>query len=53
VAVSRLYRGEHHPLDVVGGALLGVGALAIALLATRAAVVADERRRPLPDDGAR
>jgi membrane-associated phospholipid phosphatase len=48
VALSRLYRGDHHPLDLVGGVLLGVGALLIALLATRMAVVADERRRSRP-----
>jgi membrane-associated phospholipid phosphatase len=46
VAVSRLYRGEHHPADVIAGALLGVGALLVALLATRVGIVASERRKP-------
>ena len=25
VAASRIYRGEHHPIDVIAGALMGVG----------------------------
>lgn len=37
VAVSRMYRGMHHPIDVTAGALVGVASLAVALLATRAA----------------
>ncbi len=36
VALSRIYRGEHHPIDTVGGALLGMGALLCALLVIRA-----------------
>ncbi len=36
VALSRLYRGMHHPTDVGAGALVGVGALLVALIATRA-----------------
>ena len=44
VALSRIYRGEHHPVDVIAGALLGVGALLVALLATRVGIVAAERR---------
>lgn len=35
VAVSRLYRGMHHPADVVSGFLLGAGCLAVALVAVR------------------
>ena len=37
VACSRLYRGMHHPTDAGVGALVGFGAIAIALLAARAA----------------
>lgn len=36
VGVSRLYRGMHHPTDVMGSVLLGTGALVTALLAVRA-----------------
>jgi undecaprenyl-diphosphatase len=36
VAVSRLYRGMHHLTDVGSGALVGVGVLLVALIATRA-----------------
>jgi len=44
VALSRMYRGMHHPLDVSAGVLVGVGSIAIALFATRAAVEAARRR---------
>jgi membrane-associated phospholipid phosphatase len=37
VAASRIYRGEHHPIDVAAGALMGVGAIAVALFAARTA----------------
>jgi membrane-associated phospholipid phosphatase len=37
VAFARMYRGEHHPIDVAGGALMGVGALICALFAARTA----------------
>jgi undecaprenyl-diphosphatase len=37
VAASRIYRGEHHPIDVIAGAFMGVGALCIALFAARTA----------------
>ena len=35
VALSRLYLGAHYPLDVVGGALIGYGLLAIFLRAEK------------------
>ncbi len=44
VALSRMYRGMHHPLDASAGILLGIAALAIALFATRAAVAAARMR---------
>jgi undecaprenyl-diphosphatase len=45
VGMSRMYRGMHHPLDVVGGALLGIAAIAVVVFACRAAGEADRRRR--------
>jgi membrane-associated phospholipid phosphatase len=44
VAWSRLYRGEHHPIDVAAGALMGLGALTAALFAARTARVVAELR---------
>ena len=35
VALSRMYRGMHHPIDALGGLLLGLGCLAVALIAIR------------------
>jgi undecaprenyl-diphosphatase len=37
VALSRMYRGMHHPLDVAGGVFVGLGTLAAVLFACRAA----------------
>ena len=37
VAVSRMYRGMHHPLDVAGGVIVGISAIAVLLFACRAA----------------
>ena len=37
VATSRMYRGMHHPTDAASGALVGLCAVAISLLAVRAA----------------
>lgn len=44
IALSRLYEGMHHPLDVLGGVLVGIGALLVTLFACRAAGAATERR---------
>ena len=44
VALSRMYRGMHHPLDVAGGVLVGIGAIIVLLFACRAAGAAAERR---------
>jgi membrane-associated phospholipid phosphatase len=44
VAFSRMYRGMHHPLDVLGGVCIGIGAICLLLFACRAAGAAAERR---------
>jgi len=44
VAMSRMYEGMHHPLDVAGGVLVGIGAILVLLFACRAAGAAAERR---------
>lgn len=45
VAASRIYRGEHHPSDVIAGVLMGAGALAVALFAGRTARRVAELRK--------
>ena len=40
VASSRLYRGMHHPLDILGGVLLGVAALTAMVAVSRASRLA-------------
>lgn len=51
VALSRMYRGMHHPLDITAGMLLGFAAITIALFATRAAGEAARAAHPLPTKG--
>ena len=34
VALARMYRGMHHPLDIAGGLVIGIGALLVLLFAT-------------------
>ena len=46
VASARMYRGMHHPLDVAGGCLIGLGAVLVLLFACRAAGVAHQARGP-------
>ncbi len=48
VAMARMYRGMHHPLDVAGGLVVGIGALLVLLFACRAAGVARAARTPQP-----
>ena len=46
IGFARVYRGMHHPSDVVAGALLGFAVLAVAFLAVRAGErAAAERQR--------
>jgi membrane-associated phospholipid phosphatase len=44
VGLSRMYRGMHHPLDVTGGALLGIAALCVIVFACRTAGAAHDWR---------
>jgi undecaprenyl-diphosphatase len=44
VALARMYRGMHHPLDVLGGVVVGIAALAAVVLCCRAAGVAAEEK---------
>ena len=37
VALARMYRGMHHPLDIAGGVLVGVAVVAAMVLVCRAA----------------
>jgi undecaprenyl-diphosphatase len=51
VALSRLYRGMHHPTDVIGSVIGAFGCLAFAFLATRTGVaVAEANDRAESDD---
>jgi membrane-associated phospholipid phosphatase len=43
VALSRMYRGMHHPTDVAAGALVGIGTLIVAATAARAAKASEAR----------
>ena len=44
VGISRMYRGMHHPLDVLGGAAMGFAAVLIALFAAQVTGVVAARR---------
>jgi membrane-associated phospholipid phosphatase len=46
VAMSRMYRGMHHPIDAAGGVLVGLAAIAVVVFACDAATAAVEMRRP-------
>jgi undecaprenyl-diphosphatase len=45
VAAARMYRGMHHPIDVIGGALIGVGCLLVGLLVARVFNTVTQRHR--------
>ena len=42
VGLSRMYRGMHYPLDVMGGALVGIAAVTVMVFACRSAGAAAE-----------
>jgi undecaprenyl-diphosphatase len=44
VALSRMYRGMHHPTDTLGGAAMGLLALTVSIFAVRAAGAAGHGR---------
>jgi len=44
VALSRIYRGMHHPTDAIAGFLMGAGCVVVALLAVRTTGVVAARR---------
>jgi len=45
VATARVYRGMHHPIDVASGALMGLGCIAVGLLAARVVGIVWDRTR--------
>jgi undecaprenyl-diphosphatase len=45
VALSRMYRGMHHPLDIAGGVFVGIAAVIVVVFACRAAGAAAASRR--------
>jgi membrane-associated phospholipid phosphatase len=53
VALSRLYRGMHHPTDVIGSVIGALGCLAFALLATRTGVAVAEANERAAGEGSR
>jgi membrane-associated phospholipid phosphatase len=46
VALSRMYRGMHHPTDVGAAVLVGIATLVVALIAARAAKAAQLAGEP-------
>jgi undecaprenyl-diphosphatase len=53
VALSRMYRGMHHPSDAVAGVLVGLLSIAVALFAVRAAGAAARMRDSAGDEASR
>ena len=48
VAVARMYRGMHHPLDVGGGVAVGIAALVVLVFACRISGAAADTRNDAP-----
>jgi undecaprenyl-diphosphatase len=46
VGLSRLYRGMHHPTDVMASVILAIGALLLSLFAARTGSAVAAHRRP-------
>jgi membrane-associated phospholipid phosphatase len=46
VALARMYRGMHHPLDVAGGVVIGIAAVIALVFACRTSDAAAESRKP-------
>jgi undecaprenyl-diphosphatase len=44
VAFARMYQGQHHPIDVAAGAVMGAAAMVVALFAARTARATAELR---------
>jgi membrane-associated phospholipid phosphatase len=51
VALARMYRGMHHPLDVAGGVVVGIAALIVIVFVCRTAGAAAELRSDAHADG--
>jgi membrane-associated phospholipid phosphatase len=49
VAFSRMYRGMHHPLDVLGGVVIGICSVAALVLVCREAGLAAAKREVAED----
>ena len=53
VALSRLYRGMHHPTDMIGSVIGALGCLAFAFLAMRTGVAVAEANERAASEGSR
>ncbi len=51
VALARMYRGMHHPLDVAGGVVVGLAAVTVLVFACRTAGAAADSRQDTGGSG--